>query len=90
MLFLGLLLACDQPPAPVVLPPPLPPPAQPAALTAEVEVGFEERDQVVELARQAMQAQAVAAGLRRVDQVQVDLRCEGRRCTGQVTATGLP
>lgn len=72
------------------MPPPLPPAAQPAALSAELEVGWEERDQVATQARQAMQAQAEAVGLRRVDDIQVGLRCAGQRCEAQVTATGLP
>lgn len=91
MLLWGVLLvACrDEPPAPE-MPPPLPPAPEAAALEAELELRWDERDQLATLARQAMQVQAEAAGLRRVEDVQVGLRCEGQRCRAQVQGTGLP
>jgi hypothetical protein len=90
VLLCGALLSCQGAAPPPALPPALPPPQEPAPLSASLELGWGERDQVAAKARALLQAQARDAGLRRVEDVQVALRCHSGRCTAQITGTALP
>lgn len=89
-LLLWLAPACDQAPPPDAVARIAELPKEPVALTAELRAGWEDRGELASRAQRDALAQAAALGLSRVEDLEVAVTCERKRCTGQVTATALP